>query len=102
MNRAIDIAPEQRAALAAIFSRFLPGVAVWAYGSRVNGSAQPNSDLDLVVFSSPEQRAALGELQEEIAESSAIPYIVDLHVWNQLPESFQKNIQQEHEVLIEG
>ena len=50
MTSSIDITPEQREALLALLHRHLPGVTVRAYGSRVKGTAGPNSDLDLVVF----------------------------------------------------
>ncbi|WP_297448095.1 nucleotidyltransferase domain-containing protein [Ferrovum sp.] len=60
-------------------SRFLPGIAVWAYGSRVKWTARPNSDLDLVVFSSSAQRPLVSELKEALDESNLL-FIVDLHI----------------------
>lgn len=99
MTAAIDIPPEQRKALLALLNRFIPDVAVWAYGSRVKGSARPNSDLDLVVFTTPEQKPVVAELKDELAESSKIPFIVDLHVWDEIPERFREIILKEYLVL---
>jgi len=56
MTDAIDLTTEQRKTLSDLLRRFLPGVAVWAYGSRVKWTARPNSDLDLVAFTSPAQQ----------------------------------------------
>jgi predicted nucleotidyltransferase len=54
MTGAIDITTGQKETLLAFLRQFIPAVAVWAYGSRVKGTARPNSDLDLVVFTTPE------------------------------------------------
>lgn len=101
MTDVIDISPEQRKALFELLSRFIPGVTVWAYGSRVKGAARLNSDLDLVAFITPEQRPLVAELKDELAESSKIPFLVDLHVWDEIPERFREIICQEYVVLQE-
>ena len=38
-----------REQLEALLSKHVPGVEVWAYGSRVNGESHDGSDLDLVL-----------------------------------------------------
>lgn len=102
MTTAIVIPTEQLKELLALFNRFIPGVAVWAYGSRVKGSARSNSDLDLIVFTTPEQKPLVSELKDELAESSKIPFIVDLHVWDEIPERFREIISKEYVVLKEA
>lgn len=97
----LDISSEQRKALLALLRRFIPGVTVWVYGSRVKGAARPNSDLDMVVFTTPEQRPLVAALKDELAESSAIPFLVDLHVWDEIPERFRAIISHEYVVLQE-
>ena len=99
MTGAIDITPEQRELLLALLSRFLPGVAVWAYGSRVKGAARRNSDLDLVVFTASAQQPLVSELKDAIAESN-IPFVVDLHVWDEIPDHFHHSIEREHVALV--
>ena len=54
----IDIDTRERATIEGLLRRHLPGVEVWAYGSRVRWNARPQSDLDLVAFASPERRGA--------------------------------------------
>ena len=101
MTAAIDITKEQRKTLLAILRRFIPGVAVWAYGSRVKWTARPNSDLDLVAFTTPAQRTIVSELKEAIAESD-LPFLVDFHIWDEVPERFHEIIRKEYVVLQEA
>ncbi len=65
------------------------------YGSRVKWTSRPQSDLDLVVFATPEQRRQVGDLREAFEESN-LPFQVDLFVWDDVPESFRKLIEAEH------
>ena len=95
---AIDIDAGERATIQRLLRRHLPGVTVWAYGSRVRWNARPQSDLDLVAFASPEQRGAVSQLREAFEESS-LPFSVDLLIWDDLPESFHRNIEAEYVVM---
>ena len=101
MTGAIDITAEQEETLLAFLRQFIPGVAVWAYGSRVKGTARPNSDLDLVAFTTPAQRSVLSEFKDALAESN-IPFLVDLHVWDEVPERFREIIREKYVVVQEG
>jgi len=100
MTAAIDITAGQRKTLLALLHRYIPGVAVWAYGSRVKWTARPNSDLDLVAFTTPEQQPLVSELKEALAESD-LPFLVDFHVWDDVPERFHEIILKEYVVLQE-
>lgn len=87
-----------------IFSSVNLPVQVWAYGSRVNGSAHEGSDLDLVIRShdlKPMAADIFADLYEQIKESN-IPILVELRDWALLPESFHQNIEQHHEVLFDS
>ena len=95
---AIDIDILERTTIQRMLGRHLPGVTVWAYGSRVRWNARPQSDLDLVAFAPPEQRDAVLQLREAFEESS-LPFTVDLLIWDELPESFHRNIEAEYVVL---
>jgi predicted nucleotidyltransferase len=102
MTDVIAISSEQRKELLALLRRFIPCVAVWAYGSRVKSTARLNSDLDLVVFTTKEQRPLVAELKDELAENSKIPFLVDLHVWDEIPERFRAIIRQKYVALQEA
>lgn len=100
MKAAIDITEEQRKILIGLLHRYLPDVEVWAYGSRVKWTARPNSDLDLVAFAAPELESQVGELKDALAESD-LPFLVDLHTWDDIPKRFHEIIRQEYVVLHE-
>lgn len=88
--------------LSEIFSAVSAYLEVWAYGSRVDGTAHEGSDLDLVVRSQnlePLPAELYKDLKEKIRESN-IPILVELRDWARLPESFHRNIEQQHEVLF--
>ena len=94
----LPLTPDQQSAVQELLKAYLPGTEVWAYGSRVKGTAKPWSDLDLVAFASPEQKNAVAELREAFDESD-LPFRVDLFIWDEVPESFKENIRKERVVL---
>ncbi len=100
MTDAIDISVDDHKLVLGLLKQHLPNVVVWAYGSRVKWTARPQSDLDLVAFTSREQKAAVFNLREALEESS-LPFPVDLFIWDELSESFRKRIEAEHVVLVE-
>jgi uncharacterized protein len=88
--------------LIAIFETLPTSIEVWAYGSRVNGTAHEGSDLDLVIRTPNLNKLDVAiylNLKEKIQESN-IPIVVELFDWARLPESFHKNILAQHEVLF--
>jgi predicted nucleotidyltransferase len=87
--------------LRAIFSGINLDFEVWAYGSRVSGEAHDGSDLDLVIRNHNLQKMPIDiylDLKNQI-QKSTIPIVVELFDWARLPESFQKNIEELHEVF---
>ncbi|MCY4611604.1 MAG: restriction endonuclease subunit S [Gammaproteobacteria bacterium] len=101
IEQAIDITSSQRKTVLALIQQYLPGVAVWAYGSRVKWTSRPQSDLDLVAFASPEQKDRVGDLREAFEESD-LPFRVDLFVWDEVPESFREQIEGERINLVDS
>ena len=97
----IDLSAEHLRTVRDIVRSHLPGVSVWAYGSRVNGNARRYSDIDLVVFASPEQGPQLNDLREAFDESD-LPLWVDLSSWTDIPDSFSQQIRNKYAVLQSG
>lgn len=95
------IEPEYLKMLTDIFDRYCPNAEIWAYGSRIKGEAHSGSDLDLVVKNFNSEDAKLFELKALINESN-IPFIVDIHEFNQLPKSFQDEIKKEYFIIKGG
>jgi len=87
----IAINPRDKEILLSLLARYVPQTTVWAYGSRVSGSALPWSDLDIVVFSGAEQQHRISLLKEALQESN-LPFRVDILEWDSLPDSFKSNI----------
>ncbi|MCM1338472.1 MAG: nucleotidyltransferase domain-containing protein [Muribaculaceae bacterium] len=85
------IKDEYLAELKSIFSYYCPNAEIWAYGSRVGGDAHEGSDLDLVVKSFGDDNCSLYELKELLNDSN-IPFLIDIHEYDYLPESFCKEI----------
>ena len=93
---ALQLTADQYRWVSALLRQYLPDdVAVWAYGSRTRGTAQPWSDLDLVIMGDKSLRIALEKLREAFEESD-LPFRVDLFLWDDLPDNFRKNIEQHH------
>ena len=102
MNRpdaSVDLSQGQRQTVLRLLKQHLPGTTVWAYGSRARFTAKSHSDLDLVVFSRPEQSLQVADLREAFEESD-LPFRVDLFVWDEVPLSFRRNIEAERVVLV--
>ena len=100
----LDLPRRYREQIEALLREHVPGVEVWAYGSRVNGQSHEASDLDLVLRGPDLKRISSGQLTDltEALEQSNVPIIVQIHDWARLPESFHREIEQEYVVLVEN
>jgi len=103
MTDRLDLPSRYRDQVEALLREHVPGVAVWAYGSRVNGESHDASDLDLVLRGPDLERIPSGQLADlnEALEESNVPIIVQVHDWARLPESFHREIEQAYVVLVE-
>ena len=98
----LHLSPKHRAEIEALLREHLPGVEVWAYGSRVNGRSHDGSDLDLVLRAPGSKKIpadALADFTEAMRESS-IPFLVEAHDWARLPARFHHEIELDHIVLL--
>ena len=95
------IKPEHLKMLLDIFDSYCPKAEVWAYGSRIDGSAHEGSDLDLVVKDFHTKNVNIGHLRELFSESN-IPFCIDIFEFDQLPHSFQEEIKKNYIVIKSG
>ncbi len=103
MTDRLDLEPRHREQIEHLLRERLPGVAVWAYGSRTNGRSHEGSDLDLVLRApglTPLPLQALGDLEEALREST-IPFLVEARDWARLPASFHAEIERAYVVLVD-
>ncbi len=99
----IELKPQYLEELRTILQRHVPDASVWAFGSRVgaapeNITAEPGSDLDLVIRFPDQTGLTLGRLREALRESN-IPILVDVLDWERIPEGFRDEIRRNHEVI---
>ncbi len=94
----ININSKDLETIKALLRQYLPGTLVWAYGSRVNQAGHSFSDLDIVVFSKAEQQDDIFDLKVAF-ENAFLPFRIDLHCWDEIPDSFKKNIKRNYVVL---
>jgi predicted nucleotidyltransferase len=100
----IDLPPQWLETVRQLLAEYLPDAEVWAYGSRVNGTAHEGSDLDLVVRNPADlshPQPDMSELREAFSESN-LPILVDLLDWARIPESFRQEIVRGGKVVIHG
>ena len=100
----LHLSPRHRAQLEALLREHLPGVEVWAYGSRITGESHDGSDLDLVLRAPDLQKIPIGRLSDlrEALRESTIPFLVEARDWARLPEEFRGEIERDYVVLVEG
>ena len=100
----LHLKPRHRAMIEALLKRHLPGVEVWAYGSRVNGRSHDGSDLDLVLRGPDLARIDTSRLIDftEALRDSTIPFLVEARDWAGLPERFHREIERDYMVLAGG
>ena len=100
MTDKLDLPRRYRDQLEALLREHVPDAEVWAYGSRVTGKGHEGSDLDLVLRSPALEPLGDGYIDLiEALEQSNIPFLVQVHDWARLPESFHMEIGRRYVVV---
>ena len=103
-GKKIHLEDRHRKILENLFQKHLPGVEVWAYGSRVNGESHDGSDLDLVLRGPGLKKISASQsldIRTALTESN-IPFLVEARDWTKLPKSFHEEIKKNYYILIKG
>ncbi|MCQ2054931.1 MAG: nucleotidyltransferase domain-containing protein [Fibrobacter sp.] len=97
---ALCIETEQLETVQRILGLHFEGLEVWAYGARVTGvDLTPETELELAVLAEkPLSFEAMTAVEKAFADSG-LPFRVDVIDWIKLPESMQKQIKKEHDVV---
>ncbi len=90
--------PKDLQILTEIFDKYCPKAEIWAYGSRIDGTAHDGSDLDLVVKSFNDETRDLYTLKQLINDSN-IPILVDIHQYDKLPDYFKTEIERNYIII---
>jgi uncharacterized protein len=95
-KRTLDVEAEDLETVKCILREKVPGHEVWAFGSRVRGTARKFSDLDLAIIASkrlPDDQ--LLELRQAFSDSN-LPFKVDLVDWSSITEEFKTRIKESY------
>lgn len=102
MEGDIDLSLQQLNEIRTILSSHVPDIAVWAFGSRVTGSAREYSDLDLALITvEPLPLTTKADLVACFSESN-LPFKVDLVDWSSTSDNFRNIITANKVVIHEG
>lgn len=92
----LDITDKELEIVKSILNEFIPNYPVWAFGSRVKGTARQYSDLDLAIITkTPLSFLERDNLKEAFSESDLV-WKVDIVDWATTSEEFRKIIQQKY------
>ncbi len=95
----IDLDPVSLEEVRRILRNHVPECEVRIFGSRVNGTAQRYSDLDLILVGADRlSHGTLARLKEAFALSN-LPIMVDVLDWATTSAEFRKIIEKRYEVL---
>lgn len=96
----IDLTESQLQQVKNILTTELPDTTVWAFGSRIKGTAKTYSDLDLALITEQPLTIRQQAKLESAFTDSDLPFSVDLVDWASCSEAFKQIILQHYEVLI--
>ncbi|MBI4351726.1 MAG: nucleotidyltransferase domain-containing protein [Elusimicrobia bacterium] len=95
----LDVKEEDLAVIREILKKRVPGAVAIAFGSRVAGTAVPQSDLDLALKADGRlDFAVLGNIKMDF-EESVLPFRVDVLDWASLSPEFKKIIESHREII---
>ncbi len=102
MDSQLHLFTRHRRILYSLVLKHLPGVEVWAYGSRINGRSHDGSDLDLILRGPGLDKIPADQLFDfaDAVQESSIPFIVEARDWARVPERFHQEIKREHVILF--
>ena len=98
----IDIRPVDLETVRRILREHVSTLEVRAFGSRVDWNARETSDLDLVLMTDePLTVSQMADLRAAFT-SAALPFRVDILDWASTSEAFQRVVEAEYAVLVDG
>ena len=94
----LDLSTEQLGVVRAVLRRVAPGRTVWAFGSRVQGTARRASDLDLALVGEPASLELIGDLRAAFSESD-LPMKVDVVDLASADDTFRRIVEAGYVVI---
>ena len=97
----IDVTKKEFSIIGDIIENNAGNYTVWAFGSRVDGTARKYSDLDLVFIGSTKMSNVDYSILKEKFEESMLNFRVDIVDWHTCTDKF-KNIIPKKYVILKG
>lgn len=96
----LSVTPSEWEVVRAILLRHVREREIWAFGSRVRGTAKPFSDLDLAILGNQALPPGIRtDLADDFAESD-LPYKVDLIEWATTSDRFRAIIDAAPHIIL--
>ncbi len=92
----IELPPQWKETVVAILEKYLPEYEILAFGSRVEGTSERYSDLDLVIIGLGESEWRRIEYTKDALSESDLPISVDIVRWEDLPENMRRRVENAH------
>jgi len=99
VKKTIDITLPDLEIVQQILRENIPEYTVWAFGSRVSGTARKFSDLDIVLISDKPLETLRMALLRDAFSDSDLPFTVDIIEWSSTDDEFQRIIKKDYFVL---
>lgn len=84
------------AVVLSILKRFVPHETVAVFGSRVQGTAKPTSDIDVVIMNKAPLTTTIETELTQAFSDSTLPMKVDIVQWATTNEGFRKIIEEKN------
>ncbi len=88
----IDASEHEIATIKRILTEYAPDCEIRVFGSRVNGTAKPHSDLDLVVVGPEKLPQRRYYRLKEAFQESELPFRGDVLDWHRISPEFRRVI----------
>jgi|GEM_PF-256551 len=85
----LDLVPEHLTIVRDILAQHVPGVTVWAFGSRTTGRAAKYSDLDIALAGDAPITTMQFAVLEDAFSESLLPMMVDVIDWGAISDEFR-------------
>ena len=96
MSSSLQISDQELAIVKTILQQYVTDIPVWAYGSRVKGTAKRYSDLDLaLVTKEPLTFLQLAKLENAFSDSE-LEWKVDILDWASASDEFKQIVLQNY------
>lgn len=95
----INLEPLHLNEIKRVLREYVPECEVQAFGSRISGTANKYSDVDLVLRAPGKIGPGRIEAVKDALSDLNIPMMVDLHDWHALPENFRMLIERQYEII---